>query len=106
MAVLERSYKRFQGPLTPAWSRFLIIPRHAYRDVFRSKLFTTFFLVCFLPLLVEAVRIYLHHNHRGPGNPSSSGEKLTADRRHVLRGVCRIQGGFAFLITWLVGPPL
>ncbi len=67
MAVLERSYKRFQGPLSPEWSRFLIIPRHAYRHVFRSKLFTAFFVVCFLPLLVEAILIYLHHNTEALG---------------------------------------
>ena len=31
------------GQLTPEWSRFLMIPRHAFRDVFKSKLFTAFF---------------------------------------------------------------
>jgi len=36
MAVHELAYKPYAGPLTPAWSRFLIIPRHAYRDVFAS----------------------------------------------------------------------
>ena len=29
MAVYEQTYKRYAGPLTPEWSRFLIIPRHA-----------------------------------------------------------------------------
>ena len=62
MAVYEQTYKRYAGPLTPDWSRFLIIPRHAYRTVFGSKLFTAFFVICFLPLLVEAILIYLHHN--------------------------------------------
>ena len=62
MAVYEQTYKRYDGRLTPEWSRFLIIPRHAYRAVFSSKLFTAFFVICFLPLLVEAVLIYLHHN--------------------------------------------
>jgi len=31
MAVYEHTYKPYAGPLTPEWSRFLIIPRHAYR---------------------------------------------------------------------------
>ena len=62
MAVYEQTYKRYAGRLTPEWSRFLIIPRHALRGVFNSKLFTAFFVVCFIPLLVEAVLIYLHHN--------------------------------------------
>ena len=54
MAVYEHTYKQYAGPLTPEWSRFLIIPRHAFRDVFKSKLFTAFFAICFVPLLVEA----------------------------------------------------
>src|SRR5437667_10901076 len=62
MAVLERSYKRYQGTLSPEWSRFLIIPRHAYRDVFRSKIFTAFFALSFVWPLVCAIVIYLHYN--------------------------------------------
>ncbi len=62
MAVYEQTYKRYAGSLTPEWSRFFIIPRHAYRGVFKSKLFTAFFVICFIPLLVEAILIYLHHN--------------------------------------------
>ena len=30
MAVYEQTYKRYAGKLTPEWSRFLIIPRHAF----------------------------------------------------------------------------
>src|SRR5438045_9556450 len=62
MAVLERTYKQYQGALTPAWSRFLIIPRHAYRDVFRSKIFTGLFALSFVWPLVCAIVIYLHYN--------------------------------------------
>ena len=62
MAVLERSYKPYAGVLSPEWSRFLIIPRHAYRDVFRSKIFTGFFVVSFVWPLVCAILIYLHYN--------------------------------------------
>ena len=62
MAVYEVTYKPYLGKLTPEWSRFLVIPRHAFRDVFKSKLFTAFFVICFVPLLVEAILIYLHHN--------------------------------------------
>ena len=62
MAVLERTYKRYAGRLAPEWSRFLIIPRHAFRDVFRSKIFTGIFVLSFVVPLVWAILIYLHHN--------------------------------------------
>ena len=106
MAVLERSYKRFQGPLSPEWSRFLILPRHAYRDVFRSKLFTTFFVVCFLPLLVETILIYLHHNTEALGILRVQVRNLLPIDATFFEAFVDIQGGFAFLVTVLVGPPL
>jgi len=62
MAVLERSYKRYEGVLSPEWSRFLIIPRHAFQNVFRSKLFTGFYVLSFVAPLVFAILIYLRHN--------------------------------------------
>src|SRR6266403_379839 len=62
MAVLERSYKRYTGSLSPEWSRFLIIPRHAFRDVLRSKIFTGLYALSFIVPLGFAIVIYLHHN--------------------------------------------
>ena len=62
MAVIERTYKRYTGVTSPEWSRFLIITRHAFRDVFRSKIFTGIFLLSFVWPLVCAILIYLHHN--------------------------------------------
>jgi len=62
MAVFEQTYKPYAGPLTPEWSRFLIIPRHAYRHVFRSKLFTAFFALSYIFPLLCAIVIYLRHN--------------------------------------------
>ena len=109
MSVYEHSYKPYAGPLTPEWSRFLIIPRHAYRDVFASKLFTGFFALCFVFPLGAAIVIYLYHN-------------LTAMAifnidQIDLRKVFPINGGFfqklisiqtilAFVLTVLIGPPL
>src|SRR5436305_1327796 len=62
MAVFERTYKPYAGALSPEWSRFLIIPRHAVRDIFRSKLFTAFYALSFVWPLVCAILIYLRHN--------------------------------------------
>src|SRR5438045_9031773 len=62
MAVFERTYKPYAGALSPEWSRFLIIPRHAVRDIFRSKLFTAFYALSFVWPLVCAILIHLRHN--------------------------------------------
>ncbi len=106
MAVYEHTYRRYAGPLTPEWSRFLIIPRHAYRDVFKSKLFTAFFVVCFIPLLIEAILIYLHHNVNALAIMKVDVRALLPIDASFFETFSAIQGGFAFLLTLLVGPPL
>ena len=106
MAVYEQTYKRYDGKLTPDWSRFLIIPRHAYRAVFNSKLFTAFFVICFLPLLVEAILIYLHHNISAIAIMKIDVKQLVPIDASFFETFVSIQGGFAFFVALLVGPPL
>jgi ABC-2 type transport system permease protein len=106
MAVYEQTYKRYAGPLAPEWSRFLIIPRHAYRAVFSSKLFTAFFVICFLPLLVEAILIYLHHNFNAIAAMKINVRELVPIDAFFFQAFINIQGGFAFFVALLVGPPL
>lgn len=106
MAVYEQTYKRYEGPLTPEWDRFLIIPRHAYRAVFSSKLFTAFFVICFLPLLVEAILIYLHHNFSAIAAMKINVRELVPIDAYFFQTFINIQGGFAFFVALLVGPPL
>lgn len=106
MAVYEQTYKRYAGRLTPEWSRFLIIPRHAYRGVFNSKLFTAFFVICFIPLLVEAILIYLHHNISALAIMQTNVRELVPIDASFFETFVSIQGGFAFFVALLVGPPL
>jgi len=106
MAVYEQTYKRYAGPLTPEWNRFLIIPRHAYRGVFKSKLFTAFFVLCFVPLLVEAILIYLHHNANALGIMKLELTELIPIDATFFQTFVNLQGGFAFFVALLVGPPL
>jgi ABC-2 type transport system permease protein len=106
MAVYEQTYKRYAGKLTPEWSRFLIIPRHAYRGVFSSKLFTAFFVICFIPLLVEAVLIYLHHNVTAIAIMQVNVKELLPIDGSFFAAFVSVQGGFAFILALLVGPPL
>jgi ABC-type transport system involved in multi-copper enzyme maturation permease subunit len=106
MAVYEHTYKQYLGKLTPEWSRFLVIPRHAFRDVFRSKLFTAFFIVCFIPLLVEAILIYLHHNVNAIAILKVNIQELIPIDAFFFQTFVNVQAGFAFFVTLLVGPPL
>jgi len=106
MAVYEQTYKPYQGKLTPEWSRFLIIPQHTLRGVFNSKLFTAFYVICFLPLLVEAVLIYLHHNVTALAIMNLNARQLIPIDGSFFQTFVGVQGGLAFFVALLVGPPL
>lgn len=106
MAVYEHTYKQYLGKLTPEWSRFLVIPRHAFRDVFKSKLFTGFFVICFIPLLVEAILIYLHHNVNALAILQVNVRELIPIDATFFQTWVNLQGSFAFFVALLVGPPL
>jgi ABC-2 type transport system permease protein len=105
MAVLERSYKQYDGTLTAEWSRFLIIPRHAYRDVFRSKIFTGLFVLSFVWPLACAVLIYLHYNADAIAVwRINVRDLLPIDATFFLYWVVWPQAWIGFFLAMLVGP--
>src|SRR4026207_105708 len=106
MAVYEQTYKPYKGRLTPEWSRFLIIPQNTLRGVFNSKLFTAFYVICFIPLLIEAVLIYLHHNVTALAIMNLNARQLIPIDGSFFQTFVNLQGGFAFFVALLVGPPL
>lgn len=106
MAVYEQTYKPYTGKLTPEWSRFLIIPRHAFRGVFAYKLFIAFYVICFLPVLIEAIMIYLHHNITALAIMNLNARQLLPIDNYFFQYFVSIQGGFAFFVALLLGPPL
>jgi ABC-2 type transport system permease protein len=62
MAVFRHAYKGYDGALTPAWSRFLILPRYAFAEMRRKRFYSIFFLVSMLAPLGFALFIYISHN--------------------------------------------
>lgn len=106
MAVYEHTYKPYLGKLTPEWSRFLVIPRHALRDVFKSKLFTAFFVLCFAPLLIEAILIYLHHNVNALAILKVNVRDLLPIDVSFFQFFVNFQVLLTFFVTLLIGPPL
>lgn len=102
MAVYKRSYRAYTGPLTPAWSRFLILTRYALRGLFRSKFLTAAFVLSLFPSLVCAILIYLNHNASVLRLVHAS-NLLDINGKFYLT-VLAIQGGLAFFLTAFLGP--
>lgn len=106
MAVFENSYRRYEGVLTPEWSRFLVLPRYGLRDVFGSKFFTALYCLCFIYPLVAAILIYLHHNTNAIAIMRLDLRELLPINASFFQFVVEFQGWLAFILTVLVGPVL
>jgi ABC-2 type transport system permease protein len=62
VAVYKRSYKVYDGPLTPTGSRFLVLSRYSAASLFESRYFTVFTVLCLVPALIGAATIYFVHS--------------------------------------------
>lgn len=106
MAVYEHLYRAYEGESQSAFSRFLVIPRYALREVFKSKLLVTFFIVCFIYPLVAAILVYLHHNANAIALLQINVRELLPIDASFFRTFIEVQGSFAFILTVIVAPPL
>ena len=62
MAVYKKTYRPYEGELTPGWSRFLVIPRYAFVEFQGKRFLSIFFFLSFLYPLICALIIYVQHN--------------------------------------------
>ena len=62
MAVYKRTYKSYDGPLTPLALRFLVVQRYAFKTVSRSRLLNTGYMACFIPVIFVICALYLNQN--------------------------------------------
>lgn len=109
MAVYKRTYRGYSGPVTPERSRFLIIPRYAYQELFQSKIMTAFFVLCFVAPIVFLCMIYIADNFASFArmlNPSASESSPISINANFFLAFLNTQGVLAFILTAFVGPSL
>lgn len=110
MAVYEHTYRGYDGRITPAWSRFLVLPRYAFERLFGSRVFLAFFLLCFVWPAILIVALYLRHNAEALAVLQAMGidvdKALAVDGWAVLNLFVRPQGSLAFILALVVGPAL
>lgn len=107
MAVYDRRYRGYDGPITPLASRWRVLPRFAWAQVFRPRLFVAFYTLCFAYPVIMGIWIYLHHNVKALTLLEVDSVQLTpvgASAFATFMGVqCFVLGG---LMALLVGPGL
>lgn len=106
MAVYKRTYKGYSGAITPAWSRFMILPRYSYARLFQSKFLIMFLVACFFYPLACAAIIYLAHNLsflKSFNIPAGNFIEINSKFFYIF---ATVQGTLSYLLTALVGPTL
>src|SRR6476620_7705579 len=59
MAVYKRGYQRYAGPLTGRWTRFMVLPRYAWRKLYEQRLVLLLTMAAFVWPLLCAGFVYL-----------------------------------------------
>jgi ABC-2 type transport system permease protein len=102
MAVFKHSYKGYAGPLTPSWSRFLILPRYAFEEMRSKRFYSIFFVITMLAPLIFALFIYIQHN-LSVLKMLNVREVITVDARFFMN-LLGWQSMMAFFLAAFVGP--
>lgn len=102
MAVYKRTYKAYNGALTPAWSRFSVLSRYGLANLFNSRPFTAYTVLCCMPFLGWLAFIYIANS------PTTQallglGNRVSIDSRTFL-GFLATQAFMGFILAAWGGP--
>jgi ABC-2 type transport system permease protein len=106
MAVYKLGYQRYDGSLTGRWTRFMVLPRYAWRRLYQRRLVLLLTVLAYVWPLLCAGFVYLtNHQELLQGLDREFREFIQVDGR-FFRIFMYVQAGFAVFITALAGPGL
>ncbi len=106
MAVYKRGYQRYLGPLTGRWTRFMVLPRYAWRRLYEQRLVVLLTMLAFVWPLLCAGFIYLtNHAELLQGLDKEFSQFIQVDGR-FFSYFMYVQAGFAVFLAALAGPGL
>jgi ABC-2 type transport system permease protein len=106
VAVYKRGYRRYDGPLTGRWARFMVLPRYAWRRLYQQRLVLLLTMAAFVwPLLCAAFVYLTNHTELLQGMDKDFKEFIQVDGR-FFSIFMYVQGGFAVFLAALAGPSL
>ena len=106
MAVYKRTYAAYDGAFTPAWSRFLILPRYSFARLWQSKFLVMFFMACFFYPLGCVGYIYLANNLSVLSSFGFPVGRFITVEPSLFLYFCWVQAAFTYLLTAFIGPSL
>ena len=108
MAVYKRRYNSYTGSLTPQWSRFFVLTRFAFIDLFKSRFFVVLVILCIVPCLFSAGYIFVANNKTLQllmQIRSEAADFFKVENQYFII-IMVIQAEAAFLLNCWVGPVL
>ena len=106
MAVYKRRYNSYVGSLTPEWSRFFVLTKFAFADLFKSRFFVLLLILCIVPCLFFAGYIFIANNKTVQLLMQvRSVDFFTVENQYFIV-IMIVQAEAAFLLNCWVGPVL
>jgi len=106
MAVYKRRYNSYAGSLTPEWSRFFVLTRYAFADLFKSRSFVLLLILSIIPCLFFAGYIFIANNKTVQLLMQLRSADLFTVESQYFMIILTVQTQAAFLLNCWVGPVL
>ncbi|MGB7846915.1 MAG: hypothetical protein WBL63_14975 [Candidatus Acidiferrum sp.] len=106
MAVYKRRYNPYSGSLTPEWSRFFVLTRYAFAELFKSRFFVLLLILSFVPCLFFAGYIFMANNKTVQLLLQMRTASVFSVETQYFMVIVIVQTQIAFLLNCWVGPVL
>ncbi len=106
MAVYKRRYNCYTGSLSPEWSRFFVLTKYAFADLFKSRFFVILLVLCIVPCLFFAGYIFIANNQTVQLLMQLRSADLFSVEAQYFIVIMMVQTQAAFLLNCWVGPVL
>jgi ABC-type transport system involved in multi-copper enzyme maturation permease subunit len=106
MAVYKRRYNSYTGSLTSEWSRFFVLTRYAFADLFKSRFFVLLLIFSIIPCLFFAGYIFIANNKTVQLLMQLRSADLFTVESQYFMIILTVQTQAAFLLNCWVGPVL
>jgi len=106
MAVYKRRYNSYTGSLTAGWSRFFVLTKYAFADLFKSRFFVILLVLCIVPCLFFAGYIFIANNKTLQLLMQLGNADFFKVENQYFAFIMIVQTQAAFLLNCWVGPVL
>jgi len=104
MAVYKRRYNSYSGSLTSEWSRFFVLTRYAFADLFKSRFFVLLLIFSIIPCLFFSGYIFIANNKTVQLLMQLRSADLFTVESQYFMIILTVQTQAAFLLNCWVGP--